>query len=124
MDNKQPPYTSPSEAINCLKERGLIAYSPYEDWQPMSWREVSECVSSHMDGKTSKAEVWNVAHEKYRCPPEIAKALRKMGLLKSTKRYRYFFELPNKEEYEAFKKYVLKDKTFTEWVWEHVITKW
>jgi ribosomal protein S21 len=120
--DKQPPYKDPSEAIRYLKE--ICIADPVGTWRNLSWREIAEQVSGYMDGETNKAEIWNVAHEKYKCPPEIAKALRKMGLLRSTKRYRYFFEVSNEEEYKAFKKHVLKDKTFTEWVWEHVITRW
>lgn len=76
---------------------------------------VAEVVTTYMeDGETSKAEVWNVAHKKYRCPPKVAKALRKMKLL-DDKRYGFFFRVASKEEYEKVKGW-LRDETFSAWV--------
>lgn len=64
---------------------------------------------------TSKAEIWNVAHKKYKCPSDVAKALRKMKLL-DDKRYGFFYRVKNKEEYEQFKLEYLDGRTFAEWV--------
>lgn len=115
---RQPPFNDPSEAIQHIKDN----YS-YDNITTFSWRQVAEFVSRYMDDNTSKAVMWNVAHKKYKCPPDVAVALRKRNLLKSAKRWRFFFEVANEEEYKAFKK-LLGDMTFAEWVMWHAGENW
>ena len=117
--NKRPPYKDPSEAIQYIKDNFV---SPIDNSNP-SWQGVAVAVSAKMYGETSKAVMWNVAHKKYKCPPDVAAALREMGLLRSTKRWRFFLEVENEEEYKLFKK-MLGDKTLKQWVWKHVGTNW
>lgn len=100
----------PSEAIKYLRTKLFGKEIPYSY--------AASVLSLYGDRDISKAEVWNVENNKYRCPKHMRKALEAMGLYEHKRRYRFFFEV-SKKEYERINEWLEEEgMTFSQAVRE------
>lgn len=105
-------YTDYKDALEYLRDG-------YFD-RVLSYREMAEILTSYCGHALSKSNVWNAQHRSKKCPKHIRVALFNMSLLNGkTRRYRFFYEVRNEEEYKKIMDHMKANdvdfNTISEW---------